>query len=410
MERFLVRNVWIRVALSVGLLLVAAATAGAQQTRVEHVQQQRAEKARALRPYRPSTIEAALFKIEDRYLVERAFSAPRGLFVRFGGLPEGSGLGAGPAYRYTAHTVSLTATSAVSIRKSWEVDLRFAAPRLANDHVFAELGGRHRDLAKQDFFGLGPGSLESERSSYRLRETSVDASGGVRPVKWFQAAGSAEYRTPRLGSGADPSLPSTDALFSDDTAPGLFRQPDFLRIGARVAVDYTGKPEGTLVGGRYALSYDAFSDRDLHKYSFDRWTVDLQQYLPLVTSARSLVLRARVETATPQSGDEVPFYLQPALGGSHSLRGLRPYRLRDRNAMLLQAEYRWDINAFLAGSLFYDAGKVTARRRDLGLDDLSTDYGVGVRLGFMSAAALRAEVIFGRREGTLIAVRFGDVF
>jgi outer membrane protein assembly factor BamA len=167
---------------------------------------------------------------------------------------------------------------------------------------------------------------------------------------------------------------------------------------------------GTLVGGRYSASYDRYTDRDLNRYSFDRWAVDLQQYVPIFTSSRSIVLRARAEGVTPEAGNEVPFYLQPALGGSHSMRGLRVYRLRDRNALLLQAEYRWNVNAFMAGSLFYDAGKVTFDRRDLDFDNLKHDYGFGLRLGFLSMLAIRAEVVLGGGEGKVFALRFGDVF
>jgi len=392
------------------LAVISAAPASAQETRSGQIQQERAEKAKALRPYQPSKIEAALYRVEDRYLVERVFNPPRGAFVRFGGLPEGSGLGAGPAYRYSTHAWSFTTTSAISIRGSWEVDTRLAFPRLAEGHVFAEIGGRHRDLPQEDFFGLGQDSLRGARTAYALRESSVDVTGGVVPVKWFQVSGDAEYRTPRLGSGNDKRFPSTELLFSDVTAPGLDAQPDFLRVGGRVAVNYADPAGGTLVGGRYSVSYDRYTDRDLERYSFDRWTVDLQQYVPIVTSARSIVLRARAEGVTPEPGNDVPFYLQPALGGSHSLRGLPVYRLRDRNALLLQAEYRWNVNAFMAGSLFYDAGKVTFDRRDLNFDDLKHDYGFGLRIGFLATLAMRAEVVLGGGEGKVFALRFGDVF
>jgi hypothetical protein len=75
----------------------------------------------------------------------------------------------------------------------------------------------------------------------------------------------------------------------------------------------------------------------------------------------------------------------------------------------MQAEYRWDVNAFVTGVLFYDAGKVAFRRQDLDFDNLKSNYGFGLRLGFLNIAAVRAEVVFGD-EGTVVALRFGDVF
>ena len=39
----------------------------------------------------------------------------------------------------------------------------------------------------------------------------------------------------------------------------------------------------------------------------------------------------------------MPFYLMPTLGGNDTLRGFREYRFRGPHAILLQAEYRWEI-------------------------------------------------------------------
>ena len=83
--------------------------------------------------------------------------------------------------------------------------------------------------------------------------------------------------------------------------------------------------------------------------------------------------------ATLRKADTVPFYLQPTLGGAYSLRGFRTFRFRDRSALLLQAEYRWRINEFVEGALFYDTGAVGPELGDIG--KLERDYGFGLRAG-----------------------------
>jgi hypothetical protein len=391
------------------LLSAAGAPVSAQQTRAEQIQQQREEKARQLRPYEPTRIEAVLFRIEDRYLVQRIFNPPRGLFARWGGFPEGGGIAGGPAYRYSNHAISLTATSAISARKYWEVDGTIAVP-FANYKGLAQASARRHEYPQEDFFGLGADSRTSTRTNYLLRETAVDGLVRVLPVSWLTIAGSAEYKSPRLGSGSDPRLPSTEQIFSDSSAPGLALQPDFVRLGTGVILDYTDKPIGPRSGGKYAVTYDRYLDRDFDRYSFDRWDVDLRQYVPLVSTVRSIALRARLASLTPEDGHQVPFYLQPTLGGGYSLRGLRPYRLRDRNLLMIQAEYRWDVNPFLTAALFYDAGKVASRRSDLDLDDLHEDYGIGLRFGFLRAVAMRTEIAFGGDDGTRFVVKFNDSF
>ena len=391
--------------------LAAAAPASAQDTRAGQAEQQRQEKAEQLRPYVAGKVERALFLAEDGLLAS-LFSPPRGLFVRFGGLPEGSGFGAGPGYRYLAPNWSFTTTSAISIRGSREVEARFSypPPNPVPYRASISVGGHYRNLPQEAFYGLGNESPNGNRTSYLLEQSSVDTTGNVYLTKWFSVGGTVEYRMPQVGSGKG-TRPSIETKFSDETAPGLVRQPDFLRFGGRAMLDYVNRENGVPIGGRYAATYDKFTDRDFDRYSFGRWDIDLQQFVPVVTSARSLALRAHVAGVTPDSGNEVPFYLQPSLGGSHSLRSLGVNRLRDHNSLLMQAEYRWEVNAFLAGVLFYDTGKVVSRRQDLkNFDNLKDNYGIGLRLGFLDVAAVRAEVVFGGEQGTVIAVRFGDVF
>jgi outer membrane protein assembly factor BamA len=154
-----------------------------------------------------------------------------------------------------------------------------------------------------------------------------------------------------------------------------------------------------------------YLDQTADQYSFNRWEVDLQQYLPIFTPSRLIALRANAIGVIPDEGHDVPFYLQPALGGSHSIRGYPYQRFRDRNSLLLQAEYRFILNDFMTGSLFYDTGKVAFDRKDLwDLGDLRDDYGFSIRFGFAGIAALRAEVVFGGDEGNVYALRFSDVF
>ena len=50
------------------------------------------------------------------------------------------------------------------------------------------------------------------------------------------------------------------------------------------------------------------------------------------------------------------------------------------------------VNRFMDTAFFYDAGKVAARRADLDLDGLKSDYGFGVRFHGPFATPLRVEV------------------
>jgi hypothetical protein len=397
------------------VLASVAAPALAQEpaTRAAQLEQQRREKARTLQPYEPGRLERMLLAFEQRYLAERLFNPPRGLFVRIGDMPEGQGLSGGPAFRHSTHAASFTLSSAFSIRQAWEVAGRLEIPRptLTPAPAFLSLGGLVHRLPQEDFYGFGLTSRSATRTSYLLENRSVDVTGGVSPADWFTLAGTAEYRTASPGPGKDPGLPSIAILHSSADVPGLGTDLDFIRLGGQAYVNAAHAPQGALVGGRYLFSFSKYLDRTADRYSFNRWDVDLQQYIPLFTPARQIVLRAAVGGVEPDAGNDVPFYLQPALGGSHSLRGYPVQRFRDRHSLLLQAEYRFMLNDFMTGAVFYDRGRVAFDRADLWtFDDMRDDYGVSVRFGFLALAALRAEIVFGGDEGTVYALRFGDVF
>ena len=394
---------------SLASLLIVTAPAAQPATRSALLEGQRAAKAAALHPLEPPKLQRILFRMEDEYLVQRVLNAPRGAFVWFGGLPTGSGLAAGPAYRYTGQATT-TIWGTLSTHRYWEIGGTLAFPRLASGRAFAEVALRRREFTQEDFFGLGPASTPDTEANFALRETTVSATAGVAPAWWLRASGTVEYRSPRPGPGRDPDEPSVEALFPD--LPGFTpAEPvDYVRVGARVALNATGRPFGSPLGGLHAVGYDRYADLGPGIFSFNRWEADLRQYVPVAGLTRTLALRAHYVSLVPDAGHDVPFYLQPTLGGPDSLRGLAAYRLRDRNALLLQSEYRWDVNAFVGGVLFYETGSVARRPRDFRIKEFTQDYGAGVRFGFLTTVSLRIEAVFGAGEGTVFMFRFGNVF
>ena len=121
----------------------------------------------------------------------------------------------------------------------------------------------------------------------------------------------------------------------------------------------------------------------------------------MLTDTWVLSLRGRVETTTRKDGQELPFFMLPALGGGSTLRGYTSWRFRDRNSVLVQAEWRVLANRYLDAAIFYDAGKVTARRADLDLKGLKSDVGLGFRLHGPLSTPLRIEFAKGN-EGLVL--------
>ena len=96
----------------------------------------------------------------------------------------------------------------------------------------------------------------------------------------------------------------------------------------------------------------------------------------------------------------------PYVGSGSTLRGFTSHRFRDQNGLTLQAEWRIMANRFMDTAVFYDAGKVAARRADLDFNGLKSDYGFGVRL---SRAVRHATAPRSREESRRPEVRLRDV-
>ncbi len=104
-----------------------------------------------------------------------------------------------------------------------------------------------------------------------------------------------------------------------------------------------------------------------------------------------LSLRGEVTTTEAKDGQVIPFYMLPSLGGGSTLRGFTSWRFRERNSLLLSADWRVLANHFMDIAVFYDAGKVEADASDLDFNGLKSDYGIGFRLHGPLSTPLRID-------------------
>ena len=199
-------------------------------------------------------------------------------------------------------------------------------------------------------------------------------------------------------------------MFDPSTLPGFAEQPDFIRADASATVDWRDNPQHPHSGGSYAVRFSNFADQELDTYTFRRVAFDAQHYVTLPNRYRIIALRASAVFTDADAGQDVPFFYQPTLGGARALRGFREFRFRDRNSLLLTAEYRWEASWLLDGALFVDAGNVGPDRSSVfTLRDLDVTYGVGFRVHSNRAFVARLDLAFSR-EGFIPLLRFDHVF
>jgi hypothetical protein len=381
------------------------------QTREEEQRQQREEKAGHLVADEPRGLERGLLWLENGRFLERLLSPPEGIYPKLGTVTPGSGFALGPGYRRPGlfgGGAEFSAFAVGSIKKYWMIDGRLAMPQLARGAAFADVHVQSSDFPSEDFFGLGTTARREDQTKYGVRSTTVGAGGGVRPAPWLSIGGTVDHLSPRVRSGEGGR--SIEEIFAAADTPGFGDRTDFMRYAVYADANFREPRGNPRRGGKYMASFQHYDDLDLDRFSFRRFDVDLQQYVPFLDDRRVIAVRGLASLSDADTNQDVPFYFQRTLGGPDDLRGFRRYRFRDRNLVLVQVEYRWEIFTAVDGAIFYDAGKVAARREDLTFRDLDSDYGIGFRFGTNNGIFLRVEAAFGSSDGKHFVIRFGNVF
>jgi outer membrane protein assembly factor BamA len=394
------------------LLLSAAALRAQVNSRAEEIQKAREEKAKHLEPEEASEAEKRVGQFEDMKFLENLTQGLGGLRPKAGGLATGQGFGLGLGYanrNIAGGEVHFDTSIRASVAKAYKMDMELSAPSIADDHLFGSLLLQHRNFQRLEYYGPGPDSEKGGRSTYRLEDTSFDFRAGVKPVDYFSLGVTGGYLMVNVGPGTRPNVAITDQVFDPIRTPGIDNQTDFTRFGGFVQFDYTDHPSGPRSGGRYIADFKYYDDRGLDLFNFRQLNLEAQQYIPFFNEKRVFVMRARTVMSWSQQGQEVPFYLQPHLGGADDMRGFRNYRFYDDNHIVVNAEYRWEAFTGLDMALFFDAGKVTNKRSQINFHELETSAGFGFRFNAANATFLRLDVGFSH-EGYQIWFKFGPAF
>jgi len=394
------------------MAVVIAASGAHAQTRTEEIERARREKEASVQPERVSSFENVMLQFKNRKIMERVTAGYNGLRAQIGSMATGSGFAAGPDFLredLADGRIRISGSAAISTNLWQKYQAGIVLPRLGAGRFSLGFDAARRDYRSLEFYGMGIDSSRRNRSDYRLEDTSVDATAAFWVARHVRVGGSFGGLWTDIRRGNDSELPGTETLFDDSSAPGLFSQANFLRPGLFGQVDYRDDPAGPKSGGSYVAQYTLYDDRSLGQFGFHRWDVDVQQYIPFFNRSRRIALRARMTMTDAKAGQRVPFFLQPSVGGSDDLRGFRPYRFTGPNAVVYNAEYRWEIFSGLDGALFVDAGKVMSRAGHLAFSDMEVSPGFGFRFNARNRTFMRVDVGFSH-EGTAVWLKFNDPF
>lgn len=397
------------VALSLLLPFYAVAQA---PTRAAEIEKKRDEKAARLKPEELSHTEKRLLDFRDKHYMERFAAGYHGFRPKIGNMVTGGGFAIGPEYYRNGLAdglMNIRASAQISTRNYHKLEAGMVMPSLAKGKITFDAVGVHRYMPSLQYYGSGPDRPQDFRANYLLEDTSIDGTVALRPWKSLIFGGTSGALWTNVGPGRDSRFASAETVFPPSIAPGIDRQTDYLRNGIYAQWDYRDNPASPKQGGNYIAQYTWYHDNRAGIYSFRRLDLDLQQYIGFLNKTHVIALRAKARLSDTDRNEVIPFYMQPFLGGSDDLRGYRPFRFNDRNMMVLNAEYRWEIFSGLDGAIFADAGKVFPRRGLLNFNDLESSVGFGLRFNARNRTAVRVDVGFSH-EGFQIWFKFNDIF
>jgi hypothetical protein len=373
------------------IAIAVATPALAQGAREDLLAAQRAEKATALHPYEPDQLERGLVKVKG------ALFGTRSIYPFIGSTFAGGGFALGPGYRTRyADTGTLDAHAAWSVKNYKVADVALKLPAMGNGRLSMEMRANWLDAPDVSFYGTGNESRSDDRNGFSFGAKTIGISAHVQAARYFAIGGGIDSIRIAAGPAAEgTSIPSAN--------------PTYRRSRAFAAFDWRTSSSYTRRGGLYRLDWSDYHETTAGPYSFRRMDAEVQQFVPVLRENWIIALRALASSTNTVSGQDVPYFLMPDLGGSHTLRGYPSWRFRDRNRLLLTGEYRWTAGRFLDMALFLDAGKVGPRLADLDLHDFRKTYGLGASFHTPTSTVTRIEIA-RTREGTSLLLSFSPSF
>ncbi len=367
-----------------------AAPAPSRQALIE---QEQADKDTNVKPYIPNKAER-LFQRLDAVIAGGNLEWHPFFDSAYSG--GGFTLGVGRANYVSAYNY-IDVRASYSILGYKRAEVEFVAPRMFNRRAHLSVLGGWREATQVGFYGIGTNTSKDDRTNYLFQQPYASAFLNVFPTRRVLNLRGGAQLTQWSQKSGEGAFPAVDTKYTPETLPGLGAEVTYLHTLGTIGIDSRTSPEYTRRGVFLGATIHDYKDND-DEFGFQMAEYEGIAHLPILRETWVLSFRGRVQQAFDKDGQQTPFFMLPSVGGGSSLRAFSSWRYRDKNSLLMQAEWRIMINRYLDMAFFYDTGKVAARRSDLDFVDLKDNFGFGLRFHGPFSTPLRVELSRGRES------------
>ncbi len=321
----------------------------------------------------------------------------------------------------------------------------------------------HRTVKTLYDYGSGSASPDTQYL-FAQDDTTFDATARMPLTRWLTATGESEVRSttlPAVSSAAAVSKNLPPAML-----PGIASQPLFVHnaLGAQtlftpragkkfqewkrpdhesqnadepphfqslllftLSNDFSFHWQVPADGSPYAFRqfiYDGHERMELHEVIRNFFSADHHPVVTYICQGNKrrgecqfgqFDVNARLVLSQVSGGNQVPFYLQPTLGGTDvdsrvTLRGWDNYRFRAPDLSLVQFEYGIPIYDPVGVYVFYDAGTVGNSASQLALARFRQDAGFGASVRIKGQMVMQTYYAYGAGHGGNWNYNFSKVF
>lgn len=267
--------------------------------------------------------------------------------------------------------------------------------KLFNNKLSTDIIVRYQFLSDEKFYGFGPDSDPDDESNYAFEQTTAYFSLGSSKENRFSFELFTGIDNTNIFNGKAATSPSSKRLYDFRTLPGLETGVTIGRIQLNLRYESRNSFRNTAGGGVLQASMGLFRESGGDRFGFWRSSVDYRRYFNLFYN-RILVLRLAGEVTEELSGRLIPFQYMPELGEKTTIRGFQRGRFRDKDMVLVSAEYRYPVwQTTLDGMVFFDAGQVSPDIfNEYDSKNFKTGYGFG--FNYWGKEGIALQIILSR--------------